>query len=133
MAVRYPEVQAVADEVRPTIEDQVGAAISDDELGFVTMYLSGAMERANLRPRRRAMVVCPSGMATAWVLVSRLQAEFPELALVQVLSASEYEQQDTSDFNIVISTISLPEIDTPVVVVSPLLSSSDVQALAAVL
>ncbi len=133
VAVRYPEVQAVADEVRPTIEDQVGAAISDDELGFVTMYLSGAMERANLRPRRRAMVVCPSGMATAWVLVSRLQAEFPELALVQVLSASEYEQQDTSDFNIVISTISLPEIDTPVVVVSPLLSSSDVQALAAVL
>lgn len=65
--------------------------------------------------------------------MSRLQAEFPELALVQVLSASEYEQQDTSDFNIVISTISLPEIDTPVVVVSPLLSSSDVQALAAVL
>ena len=63
------------------------------------------------------------------MLVSRLQAEFPELALVQVLSATEYEQQDTSDFNFVISTIPLPEIDAPVVVVSPLLSSSDVQTL----
>lgn len=133
VAVRYPDVQAVADEARPTIESHVGVPISDDELGFVTMYLSGAMERANLRPRRRAMVVCPSGMATAWVLVSRLQAEFPELALVQVLSAIEYEQQDTSDFNFVISTIPLPEIDAPVVVVSPLLSSSDVQTLAAML
>lgn len=133
VATRYPDVQAVVDEARPVIEAHLGMAISDDELGFVTMYVSGAMERANLRPRRRAMVVCPSGMATAWVLVSRLQAEFPELALVQVLSATEYEQQDTSDFNFVISTIPLPEIDAPVVVVSPLLSSSDVQTLAALL
>lgn len=129
VASRYPEVQNVVDQARTTIETHLGTPISDDELGFVTMYLSGAMERANLRPRRRAMVVCPSGMATAWVLVSRLQAEFPELALVQVLSATEYEQQDTSDFNFVISTIPLPEIDAPVVVVSPLLSSSDVQTL----
>lgn len=133
VAVRYPDVRAVVDEVKPTIEAHIGTVISEDELGFVTMYLSGALERANLRPRRRAMVVCPSGMATAWVLVSRLQAEFPGLSLVQVLSASEYEQKDTSDFNIVISTISLPEIDAPVVVVSPLLSSTDVQALSEML
>ena len=79
------------------------------------------------------MVVCPSGMVTAWVLVSRLQAEFPELSLVQVLSATEYEQQKTADFNFVISTIPLPEIDAPVVVVSPLLSSSDVQRLSEML
>ena len=133
VAARYPEVQAVVSEAGSIIESHIGSAVSEDELGFVTMYLSGAMERAHLRPRRRAMVVCPSGMATAWVLVSRLQAEFPELSLVQVLSAVDYEQQDTSDFNIVISTVSLPEIDAPVVVVSPLLSSSDVEAVGAML
>ncbi len=133
VASRYPDVQEVVVECRGIIEDYLGTPVNDDELGFVTMYLSGAMERANLRPRRRAMVVCPSGMATAWVLVSRLQAEFPELSLVQVLSASEYEQQKTADFNFVISTIPLPEIDAPVVVVSPLLSSSDVATLSALL
>ena len=130
VAARYPEVQAIVAETAPVIEQHLGSPVSTDELGFITMYLSGAMERANLRPRRRAMVVCPSGMATAWVLVSRLQAEFPELSLVQVLSATEYEQQKTADFNFVISTVPLPEIDAPVVVVSPLLSSSDVQRLA---
>lgn len=133
VASRYPEVQEAVIGVRPMIESYLSAPISDDELGFVTMYLSGALERANLRPRRRAMVVCPSGMATAWVLVSRLQAEFPELSLVQVLSAAEYEQQNTKDFNFVISTVSLPEIDAPVVVVSPLLSSSDVEKLSELL
>ncbi len=129
VASRYPEVQEVVADSREIIEGYLGVPVNDDELGFVTMYLSGALERANLRPRRRAMVVCPSGMATAWVLVSRLQAEFPELSLVQVLSAIEYEQQNTEDFNFVISTVPLPEIDAPVVVVSPLLSSSDVQKL----
>lgn len=129
VAARYPDVQEVVAEVGPMIEAHFGGTMNEDELGFVTMYICGAMERANLRPRRRAMVVCPSGMATAWVLVSRLQAEFPELSLVQVLSAVEYEQQDTSDFNIVISTVSVPEIDAPVIVVNPLLSSSDVQRL----
>ena len=133
VAERYPDVQEVVAEVGPIIEAHFGGVMNEDELGFVTMYICGAMERANLRPRRRAMVVCPSGMATAWVLVSRLQAEFPELSLVQVLSAVEYEQQDTSDFNIVISTVSVPEIDAPVIVVNPLLSSSDVQRLASML
>ena len=133
VAARYPEVQAVVADTTSVIEAHLGSPVSADELGFITMYLSGAMERANLRPRRRAMVVCPSGMATALVLVSRLQAEFPELSLVQVLSATEYEQQKTADFNFVISTIPLPEIDAPVVVVSPLLSSSDVQRLSEML
>jgi mannitol operon transcriptional antiterminator len=87
------------------------------------------MERAHLRPRKQALVVCPSGMATAWVLVSRLQAEFPQLALAEVLSAPKYEERDTSNFDVVISTIPLQEDGAPVVVVSPLLSSADVRLL----
>lgn len=133
VASRYPDVQDLVIDSRRVIEEHLKTPVNDAELGFITMYLSGAMERANLRPRRRAMVVCPSGMATAWVLVSRLQAEFPELSLVQVLSANEYQQQKTADFNFVISTVPLPEIDAPVVVVSPLLSSSDVATLSALL
>ena len=92
------------------------------------MYLSGALERGHLRPRKRAMVVCPSGMATAWVLVSRLQAEFPELAVVAVQSATSYENVN-DNYDIVISTVPLTVDGSEVVVVSPLLSSSDVRTI----
>lgn len=129
VAERYPEVQAVAEELSEMIGEQMGTPIHSDEIGYLTMYLSGALERGHLRPRKQAMVVCPSGMATAWVLVSRLQAEFPELSLVEVLSASGYENRDTSEFDLVISTVPLDEAGAPVVVVSPLLSSSDVRVL----
>lgn len=128
VAERYPDVHAVSVDLAEMIGTELRATIHEDEVGFITMYLSGAMERAHLRPRKQAMVVCPSGMATAWVLVSRLQAEFPELALVEVLSASVYKSRNTLDFDLVISTVPLPEVGAPVVVVSPLLSSSDVRA-----
>lgn len=131
VAKRYPDVHAVSQTLADVIGERLGTPIHEDEVGFITMYLSGAMERGHLRPRRKAMVVCPSGMATAWVLVSRLQSEFPELALVEVLSASVYENRNTSEFDLVISTVPLPEMGAPVVVVSPLLSSSDVKLVAA--
>ena len=91
----------------------MGVSINDDEVCFITMYLAGAMERARLHPRRRALVVCPSGMATAWVLVSRIQAEFPELELVEVLSESGYEALSHDKFDLVITTITLKEINAP--------------------
>lgn len=126
---RYPDVHEVSGEVGLVLANKLGSPVHEDELGFITMYLSGAMERAHLRPRKQAMVVCPSGMATAWVLVSRLQAEFPELALAEVLSAGTYDANDTDDFDLIISTIPLEEGSAPVVVVSPLLSVADLKAL----
>ena len=128
IAARYPDVQAVAVDLAELVGERVGSELNDDEIGFISMYLSGALERGHIRPRKRAMVVCPSGMATAWVLVSRLQAEFPELSLADVQSAATYE--DSSDgFDIVISTVPLDFSGAPVVVVNPLLSSTDVRTI----
>lgn len=128
---RYPDVHEVAGELGTQIAAQLGASIAEDEVGFLTMYLSGAMERARLQPRRRVAVVCPSGMATAWVLVSRIQAEFPEFDLVEVLSEGGYEALDQTEIDLVISTVPVREVGAPVVVVSPLLSAGDVKAVSA--
>lgn len=130
VTTRYPDVYTVAREIAALMEDDMGTAIVNDEVCFIAMYLAGAMERARLHPRRRALVVCPSGMATAWVLVSRIQSEFPELDLVEVLSERGYEQLKHDEFDLVITTISLQETTAPVVVVNPLLSASDVSRVA---
>ncbi len=128
VAERYPDVQAVAVDLGELVGERIGATVNEDEVGFITMYLSGALERGHLRPRKRAMVVCPSGMATAWVLVSRLQAEFPELTVAAVQSATSYESAN-DNYDIVVSTVPLTVEGAEVVVVSPLLSSSDVRSI----
>lgn len=129
VSTRYQDVHVVARELGAILEEHLGTAIVEDEIGFMTMYLCGAMERARLRPRRRALVVCPSGMATVWVLVSRIQAEFPELELVQVLSETGYEELDDHDYDLVISTVPVVERSAPVIVVGALLSAGDVARL----
>ncbi len=132
VAARYPDVHALSREFSDRLAEAVGQPVSDDEIAFVTMYLSGALERAHLRPQRRALLVCPSGMATVWVLVSRIKSEFPELEIHEVLSEREYLARDEiADIDLVITTVPLEASGPPVVVVGPLVSNSDVRAVRA--
>ena len=128
---RYPEVHEVAMAMASALSAQMDLAIVEDEVGFMTMYLLGALGRARQGPRKKALVVCPSGMATVWVLVARLQVEFPELELVQVLSLEDLraETRDT-EFDLIISTVAIDYGDSPTFVVSPLLTATDVKQLA---
>ena len=131
VAERYPLVHSVASELGDLISKYLEAPVAEDEVGFVTMYLCGAMERSRLHPAKRAIIVCPSGMATAWVLVSRIQTEFPQLGLVKVLSSRSYLSMGVQEADLVISTVEIPEGDIPVVIVNPLLPPGDVKRLAA--
>ena len=65
-------------------------------------------------------------MATAWVLVSRIHAEFPQLDLIEVLSETGYEALDHRDYDLVISTVPVEQHSAPVIVVNALMTASDV-------
>ena len=56
------------------------------------------MERLRHKPsiKKRIIVVCVEGVATAWLLVSRIRAELPDLDIVQVLSLLEMENRKDS-------------------------------------
>lgn len=126
---RYPDVHTVAQEICGIISERFRLPVNDDEVGYITMYLSGALERTRLRPTSRAYVVCPSGVATAWVLVSRIKAEFPQLELIDVMSARAFDMLEAWDADLVISTVPIEACDIPIVVVSPLLIPEDVRHL----
>lgn len=127
---RYPDVWTVATEAVAELGSLDGESIPAEEIGLLTMYLAGSLERHRLRPKLRVTVVCPAGMATAWILVSRLAAEFPQLEVARVLSKAVFEHDgDGGTTDIVITTVPLegtpPGI--PTLVVSPLLEARDVR------
>ena len=124
---RYPKVYAVAQAITGVLEPQLGR-LSEDEAGFLTMYLGGALERAHLTARRKAIVVCPAGMATVWILVSRIKAEFPEIEIVSALSRTELASEHLDGIDLVISTLDLGlEAPPAAVVVHPLLNGRDIR------
>ena len=129
---RYPDVHAVASEIVLALGPMGEDVIPPEEVGFLTMYLAGSLERHRLRQKIRVTVVCPAGMATAWILVSRLAAEFPHVEVTRVVSKTVFEQKvDADAADVVVSTVPLDEPTlVQTVVVSPLLRERDVRRLA---
>jgi len=129
---RYPDVYLEAQRLIADVGRFSGGTIPQEEVGFLTMYLAGSLERHRLRAKVRVTVVCPAGMATAWILVSRLLAEFPQVEVGKVISKAAFEDEVAdAGTEVVISTVPLDGYtgQAPLVVVSPLLSDRDVRRL----
>ncbi len=132
---RYPDVYRVASEIVAALHPVGDAVVPQEEVGFLTMYLAGSLERNRLRPKTRVTVVCPAGMATAWILVSRLSAEFPNVEITRVVSKTAFESDlDVAATDLVVSTVPLDELSSvQTVVVSPLLRERDLRHLSRIL
>ena len=132
---RYPDVYRVASDIVAALHPVGDAVVPQEEVGFLTMYLAGSLERNRLRPKIRITVVCPAGMATAWILVSRLSAEFPNIEITRVVSKTAFESDvDLASTDLVVSTIPLDELKSvQTVVVSPLLRERDLRHLSRIL
>jgi len=129
---RYPDVYRVASDIVAALHPLGDAVVPQEEVGFLTMYLAGSLERSRLRPKMRITVVCPAGMATAWILVSRLSAEFPNVEITRVVSKTAFEEElDAATSDLVVSTVPLEDVPgaVPSVVVSPLLRERDLRHL----
>jgi transcriptional antiterminator len=133
---RYPDVYRVATEIVAALHPIGDVVVPHEEVGFLTMYLAGSLERNRLRPKVRITVVCPAGMATAWILVSRLSAEFPNVEITRVVSKTAFEEDlRAGSADLVVSTVPLDEQPGAVqsVVVSPLLRERDLRRLSRIL
>lgn len=133
---RYPDVYKVARQAVAEADGGVIDGIPADEIGYLTMYIAGSLERNRLRPKVRVAVVCPAGMATAWILVSRLLAVFPQVDVTRVVSKADYEHAPgEEEADLVVSTVPLAHDDgsVPSVIVSPLLREGDVRRLSRLL
>lgn len=128
---QYPYIYHVAEVSCATIEARIGKPIPEAEVGYIAMHLGAAMERLRSFSVRRwkVCVVCGAGTATSWMLVSRLQAELPEIEVVQVLSSMELTRGRTSIAGIdaLISVVPLDPQDIPVIQVTPLLNDADMK------
>jgi mannitol operon transcriptional antiterminator len=130
---QYPYVFQVARRAAAVLEDSVGGEIPEEEIGYITMHLGAAMERLKSLTglRRRVLIVCGEGTATAWLLVSRIQAELPEIEIVEVTSAIKVSKEYVlaHDIAAIISTVPITTEGAPVIAVSPLLQPQDIASI----
>lgn len=125
---RYHELFIIAVNAVKEIEERLGTRLSEDEIGYLTIHLGGAIERKKIRSLRKlkVLLICGNGIGTAKLLSITLKNRMPYLDIARVVSVYEWKQQDLAHFDLVISTVPLKLKDKAILHVSPILSETEI-------
>jgi mannitol operon transcriptional antiterminator len=129
---KYEKEHAVAGEVSGLVHEYTGVALPQSEINNLVVLLRAAFIRNRSYRFDRVIVICPSGMATAQLLVARLHARFPNLSNLEVVSLRDLTPSLISSSDLVLTTIPLPRqyANNPKVIqVHPLLKPEDIETI----
>ncbi|WP_210367115.1 BglG family transcription antiterminator [Bacillus sp. REN3] len=100
--------------------------VPDEEIGYLVMHFGAAVISRRESANFKTLVICSSGIGTSKMLLTRLQEEFPELKDVQNASVMEFKKTEPSDFELIISTIPIPDYEKEYIIVSPMLTRGEI-------
>ena len=100
--------------------------VPDEETGYLVMHFGAAIMGSRELVDFRTLVVCSSGIGTSKMLATRLQREFPELKMIQNVSVMEFKKMNKAQYQLVLSTIPIPDYEADYIVVNPLLNKGEI-------
>ncbi len=128
---KYSFERKLAINLGKIIEQKTAVALPDSEINNIALLLRAAYIRELPNRFQEVIVVCPSGMATAQLLVARLNARFPRMGLLRIVSLRELTPAITTAAGLIITTVPLPnnlQADKHnVIQVHPLLLPEDIE------
>lgn len=103
------------------------AEFSNGELAFLVLHFASSLEIQKERVPISALVVCSSGIGTSKMLASRLKKEFPEITQISQASLQDANVLAGKEYDVIISTIGLADVNREYILVSPLLPENEVE------
>ncbi len=122
----------IANEIARMVYEHTEVSLPHSEIDNIVVLLRAAIIRNRTYKYERIIVVCPSGMATAQLLVARLNARFPYLNKLKVTSLRDLTSTLLNEADLIITTVPLPRpfAGSPkVILVHPLLMPADIEAI----
>lgn len=110
-------------------EFPVFEGIREEEIGFIATYFGGYLRgsRDNGLRRNKVLLVCPNGLMVSKSLEIQLYKYIPTIEIVGIVSIKQLKEVNVY-YDYIITTIDIQNVNN-VIVVNPLLTSSDVQLL----
>lgn len=100
--------------------------ISKDEIGFLTLYFVKYKELIPIK--KRVLIMCSSGVGTSELLKVKVKKAFPELEIIAVVSARQYQKNQTqfSNIDLILTTVHLTiSSETPMILVNSVFTKQD--------
>ncbi|WP_131008233.1 BglG family transcription antiterminator [Clostridioides difficile] len=110
-------------------EFPVFEGIREEEIGFIAAYFGGYLRgsRDNGLRRNKVLLVCPNGLMVSKSLEIQLYKYIPTIEIVGIVSIKQLKEVNVY-YDYIFTTIDIQNVNN-VIVVNPLLTSSDVQLL----
>ncbi|MFS0560607.1 PTS sugar transporter subunit IIA [Terribacillus sp. 179-K 1B1 HS] len=122
----YIEIYEAVTRFKKQIEEHTKKPLSEDEIGFLTVYFSTSASSMKQEKRAvyQAVVLCSHGLSTGRLLAANLKEHF-NIDIVAVLSSHEVSFIDKLDVDLVFTTIPIEYQRKPLLILNPILRESD--------
>ncbi|WP_440896589.1 BglG family transcription antiterminator [Amphibacillus sp. Q70] len=129
----YQEYFSIAKELCILFCDEFQLSFSENKVSYLTIYLYKNISLKVKRPYY-VYVVCGTGRGFSKLIQTRISNKFENIEIIDTLSSFRLlQQKELSKADFIISTISLPETDIPVVKISSFLGTEDIDKIQRVL
>lgn len=128
---RYPEVYRSAEDGAKIIEKRFGRPVPGAEIGNIALYLAASLERLRTEQgvRHRVIIASDGVRAHPTLLKARLEYEFPQLHITQVMNNFDWDQDPEYRADVILSILPLQNLPLPVIEISPFLDEEDINTI----
>lgn len=134
----YPlafELAVIAGEV---IEEHFQFRTQENEIGFLAMHFGASLERKGLnkkKPRKKAVIVCYAGVATAMLIKEKIEQNFGhKIEVIKTCSQQEVNQELIDQVDLVLTTAELSDFQSDKIKkINLFLDETDIQVIGNIL
>lgn len=119
----HKELYTIVKELLLPIGSLLSTTIPEEEIGFITIHFGALLQKPKqeLPKKKRAIVVCPSGISSSLMVKHQLESLFSEITVEKTLSLQEFQKVKVVDYDLLFSTIEL-ETTMPCFYVKPIMT-----------
>ncbi|MEG0735373.1 MAG: PTS sugar transporter subunit IIA, partial [Longicatena sp.] len=123
----YKNVFRAAWSISIMFEKYFGLQITEDELGYIVLYIQSSLERRD--HNYKAVLLAESNLGHAQLLSERIHKMVPEIGKLDVISHHDFKLYEHIEADIIITSTPLIEKDKRIVVIPNLLSEGGIRTL----
>ena len=101
-----PEAFDIAVYAASMMNEKTGAEIDENEIGYLALHFSMAMERLDIQKKKRILVICASGAGTSRLLAYRVRKNFADsIDTVDTMSYFDLQNHPDCGYDLILSTV----------------------------
>ncbi|WML41456.1 BglG family transcription antiterminator [Neobacillus sp. OS1-2] len=126
----HKELYTIVKEMLQPFGTLLSITIPEEEIGFITMHFGAMLKRPKqeMPKKKRAIVVCPSGISSSLMVKHQLESLFSEITVERNLSLQEFQKQNLDHYDLLFSTVAL-DTTLPCFYVKPIMTPNEKNSL----